>query len=377
MNTDTLPLCSTIASGIYRKKELMAMTDLIVFGLDPGNSEATGVVAPRGKGSVLTIPSDIGAGSLRELTRIRGGSGQQVRLDLGEYVLEVDGSSAFVGTLALEQSANASTARGDVNRYWSGHTLRLLMVLAGTLIKAQTFSVRIVTGLPVKVWDNESTVPQVQRALCGTHQFVLNRQARVMHVASVMVVMEGAGALAVHGLVEDVPQSVIDIGGRTAELFWAQGQRPILPRCTGFERGVGDVADALAAWFLAQYGRELAPRELRNVLWSYAQRTPHRPIFVDTQPIQITDAVARCVREVGEDIRSRISRVWRSSEHGKVAADAARVLAIGGGAYYFAPLLRELLPHLDLPKHPEVANAQGYLAIGQQLPDRVWPRLRP
>ena len=41
------------------------MTEPIVFGLDPGNSEATGVVAPRGKGSVLTIPSDIGAGSLR------------------------------------------------------------------------------------------------------------------------------------------------------------------------------------------------------------------------------------------------------------------------------------------------------------------------
>jgi hypothetical protein len=138
---------------------------------------------------------------------------------------------------------------------------------------------------------------------------------------------------------------------------------------------VGDVADTLAVWFLGQYGRELAARELRNVLWSYVQRKPHRPIFVDTRPIQIADAVARCVCEVGEDIRSRISRAWRSSEHGKVAADAARVLAIGGGAYYFAPLLREILPHLEVPKHAEVANAQGYLAIGHHLPDRVWARL--
>jgi len=38
-----------------------------------------------------------------------------------------------------------------------------------------------------------------------------------MHVAGVMVVMEGAGALVVHGLAEDVPQAVIDIGGRTTE----------------------------------------------------------------------------------------------------------------------------------------------------------------
>ena len=84
------------------------MTDAIVFGLDPGNSEATGVVAPRGKGSVLTIPSDIGAGSLRELTRIRGGSGQHLRLDPGEYVLEVDGSSAFV-TRAVEEAGQAES----------------------------------------------------------------------------------------------------------------------------------------------------------------------------------------------------------------------------------------------------------------------------
>jgi hypothetical protein len=76
------------------------------------------VVAPNGKRSVLTIPSDIGAGSLRELTRIRGGSGQQLRPDPGEYVLEIDGSSAFVGTLALEQSAHASAACRDVRRYW-------------------------------------------------------------------------------------------------------------------------------------------------------------------------------------------------------------------------------------------------------------------
>src|SRR5829696_7645911 len=134
MNTGSVRLERTIVSGTYRNKEITAMTEPIVFGLDPGNSEATGVVAPRGKGSVLTIPSDIGAGSLRELTRIRCRSGQHLRLDPGEYVLEVDGSSAFVGTLALEQSANASAARGDVGRYWSGHTLRLLMVLAGTLI---------------------------------------------------------------------------------------------------------------------------------------------------------------------------------------------------------------------------------------------------
>ena len=352
------------------------MPDPIIIGLDPGNSEATGVIALSGKPRVLTIPSDIGAGNLAHLTWIRGGAGQQRRLAPDEHVLEVDGSSWFVGALALEQSANASSARGDINRYWSGHTLRLLLVLAGTLIAEPSFTLRVVMGLPVMVWDKATTVPQVQHSLCGTHTFRLNGQARVLTVVSVMVVMEGAGALAVHGLAEDVPQAVIDIGARTTELFWAHGQRPVLPRCTGFDRGVGDVGDALAAAFLEQYGRALTPREVRASLRAYASGQPHPPIFVDGQPVQLREMIARAVRDVGDDIRSQVSRTWRSSEQGKVAAEAARVLLIGGGAYYFAPTLRALIPHVHVPKQAEHANAQGYLAIGSQLPERAWARLR-
>jgi hypothetical protein len=172
-----------------------------------------------------------------------------------------------------------------------------------------------------------------------------------------------------------VPQAVIDTGSRTTNLFWAQGQRPILPRCTGFARGVGDVGDTLAAWFLDQYGRELAPVERRDILWSAAQRKPHRPIFVDGTAVELEHETQRIIAQVGMEIRSQVSRIWRSSEQGKVAAEAAKVLYVGGGAYYFAPLLRESIPTLLVPKHPELANAEGYLALAVQLPERVWARL--
>lgn len=46
------------------------------------------------------------------------------------------------------------------------------------------------------------------------------------------------------------------------------------------------------------------------------------------------------------------------------------------GAYYFAPVLRALIPHLQVPKQAEHANTQGYLAIGSQIPERAWARLR-
>jgi len=355
----------------------MTTEGAIVFGLDAGNSEATGAISSEGNSRMLTIPAEIGAGQRRELERIRGAAGAKGRLAPGEYVLEVDGASFFVGRLALEQSAEASSGRGDMARYWSGHTLRLLMVLAGTLIKQPSFTLRVVTGLPITVWNLASTVPRVRQSLCGTHRFVLNGHTRVMRVEAALVVMEGAGALAIHGVAEDVPQAVIDTGGRTTNLFWAQGQRPVVPRCAGFARGVGDVGDLLAAWFLDQYGRELPPIEQRDILWSAAQRKPHRPIFVDGRAVEVGAETQRMIAQVGMDIRSQISRIWRSSEQGKVAAEAARVLYVGGGAYYFAPLLKESIPSLVVPKHPELANAGGYLALGQQLPEHVWARLQP
>ncbi len=251
------------------------------------------------------------------------------------------------------------------------------MVLAAALIKQPSFTLRVVTGLPITVWDMATTVPRVQQSLCGTHCFELNGHARVMTVGAVLVVMEGAGTLAVHGIADDVPQAVVDTGGRTTNLFWAQGQRPVLPRCAGFARGVGDVADLLAAWFLDQYGRTLTPIERRDILWSCVQRKPHRPIFVNGQPVELGSDIQRMIAQVGMEIRSQVSRIWRSSEQGKVAAEAARVLYVGGGAYYFAPLLRESIPALLVPKHPELANAEGYLALGLQLPERVWSRLHP
>jgi hypothetical protein len=174
-----------------------------------------------------------------------------------------------------------------------------------------------------------------------------------------------------------VPQAVIDTGGRTTNLLWAQGQQPVLPRCAGFARGVGDVDDLLAVWFLDHYGWELSPIERRDILWSYVRRKSHRAIFVDGTAVELKGEIQRMIAQVGMEIRSQVNRIWRSSEQGKVAAEAARLLYVGGGAYYFAPLLRESIPALTVPKHPEVANAEGYLALGQQLPERVWARLRP
>ncbi len=41
------------------------------------------------------------------------------------------------------------------------------------------------------------------------------------------------------------------------------------------------------------------------------------------------------------------------------------------------PVLRTLILHLDVPKLAEHANAHRELAIGSQLSERAWARLKP
>ena len=344
-----------------------------VVGLDAGNSEATLTFVPGKAGSALTLPSYVGSGNLVELLRIRSGAGAE-KLESGEYVLELGGRSTFVGQLAIEQSRDATAARGDVSRYWNGHTLRLLCTLVGAALKGD-MALRVVTGLPVSVWS-KAAAKQVQQALIGEHRFVLNGKARRIVVEGVMVLMEGAGALAKEGSGEDVPQAVIDVGGRTTDLFWTQGMRPQQERCKAAPIGIEKAGDLLCSGFQQRYGRELRRVELRGVFRALASGQPLPPLFVDGKRVDVLSDARAAIAAVGEEIASYVAASWNSGESGKVASDAARVLLVGGGAHYIAPQLKAIIPHIETPKHPELANAQGYLGVGMQVPEAAWQKLR-
>lgn len=347
-------------------------THVKIGGFDAGNSETTIIAS----GRTLTIPSFIGSGSLSELTRIRGASaGAEGALEPDEYVLEHQGRSYFVGRLALEQSADATSARGDVTRYWNGHTLRMLLTVAAASFKTPTVTVRLVTGLPVQVWTRD-TARSVRESLVGQHHFTLNGQDRHVIVEGGIVVMEGAGALAVAGLRGDAPQTVIDVGGRTTDLFWAQGQKPVLPRCSGIDVGVERIGDELKRMVAQRYGRDLHDHEVREILRSYAERRPHQAIYANGEKVEVNGELEQLVRGVRERLCSFVAQVWRSGEHGKVAAEAAQVLLIGGGAYYFRDQIQALIPQVKVPANPETANARGYAAIGSQVPEQGWQQAR-
>jgi plasmid segregation protein ParM len=376
------------------------MLPTYAFGFDFGNAEtgATLFHAEDDHARSLTLPSATAPGRLADLLRTRAGLGLNnlsansnaaegrpapLALTSQEYVLEYEGNEWFVGQLALTQARDASTARGDISRYWSRRALHLLLVASAALLPPSLaeYELAVVTGLPVETF-NAQTRKKVRAALEGTHTFTFNGRSRIAHVQVVSVIMEGAGALIAHGSTLPITQGCIDVGGRTTDLFVASGQQPILPLCQGKPLGVESVADLLSQRFEDRYGRPLKLAELRSILRTYvqqqspstfaAERLPQSEpnLYASGKAVPFEEIASWCqvlFDEAGAEIAAFVGAAWNSSETGAVGADIGQVLLVGGGAYYVAAPLKARIPHLVVPPRPELANATGYGALAHQL----------
>lgn len=343
------------------------------YGHDFGNAETCGVMYYKGQRLSRSIPSATAQGRLSEL------QGLGINLGKTDYVFkDVDGTGGemYIGDLALTQSNLSFTGRGDINRYWSSKSRYLLLTVAASLIDDAEFALNIVTGLPVQTYigDPESR-QQVKRALEGKHTFALNGRVRCIHVTVERVIMEGAGALIVYGAKERGVQGVIDIGGRTTDLFAANMQTPVRQLCSGKPLGVEMAADLLSAHFQALYGRTLKADEKRDILYAHVSGGTrlYPTLYADGQPVYNLKALVQdAIQSVGSEVASFVSTVWNDSETGKVASSFAQVLIVGGGAYYFQEHIQRVIPNAKSISHPQEANALGYAALAErQLQQRL------
>src|SRR6266566_107617 len=242
------------------------------YGHDHGNAETGGVLFDRALAQrARTLPSATALGSLRDLAEVRSALSESYTdrptdaLRQGEYVLEYNDSEWFLGELVLKQARNASAGRDDMDRYKSPRSLHLLLAISALLVPppVKEYQLNIVTGLPIATFGNGDTRRGVKLALEGEHRFALNGVQRLAVVRVLKTIMEGAGAIIAHGGEGDLAQGCIDIGGRTTDLFAAEGQSPILPLCRGKNIGIEAAADMLSARFQARYQRPLKASELR------------------------------------------------------------------------------------------------------------------
>lgn len=345
------------------------MTVSFYYGHDYGNSTVAGVTfAGEHRYGSLVFPSLSAPGSVAELERIRGALDRPL-YGTGEFVLDYAGMETYHGNLAFE-ARDATSSRADVSRYWSDGSVRALLVASASIIHESDYELFVVTGLPIETYTKENR-KYVKHALEGEHRFFLNGQPRraIVHVSR--VIMEGAGALIAFGDTENVKQGAVDIGGQTTDLFATQGQVPRVDWCKGKPVGVERMAslfNTTASEVLAGY--TFSPEDIQRILRAYASGTNYPALYWQGNPIprdQLIEWVEKAIHVTAKEITSFLAQTWRTNERGNVAADFARVVLVGGGAYYFRSALAQCLPHVRVPHEPEIANALGYGALAQSL----------
>ena len=328
------------------------------------------------------MPSIIGDGSVADLINMRATTDPNAPLasllKKHEYVIEYEGQDYYVGELAEQEGKNATTAHGASDRYWSRHSLLVLLTLAAALIPERQFELRVVTALPVTLYRTKENRSLVKKALEGWYPFRSNGRDREIVIKVGAVVMEGMGALIQYGE-ETGKQAVIDIGERTIDLVAADGQTPLASLCDGDILGVGQIADELIREIKGRYKRILTSIEAHEQLYAYANGKPLPRLAANQQPIpadEIRGIIDKAIARVGRAINLYIAQKW-NQEGGAVASNFSPVLLIGGGAYYFAQAIKSLIPLVDRPEDPEDANPRGYLDLALSLENvkaTIWER---
>jgi len=323
--------------------------------------------------------------------------------------MQEEQASYGIGSLALVQSVDPWNGRGDIQRYASRYSLRALLAMSGSMVQDREYGLLVVTGLPAETYQkNPNLRKDIKNALTGKWTFTLDngKTWRTCYVEVGPTIMEGAGALIAYGGSESSQGSgVIDIGGRTTDLYVARGQVPVIEFCTGKPVGVESATKMLISSFEAKYGFPLQPIEARAIMHAYsaaqsettettpttrgkkksAQATatvkasyPEIAVQGNIVPFQeIEGYVLEAVRQTTDDIVSFVAASWRQSDTSSaVAARFNPVLNIGGGVFYFYTALNARIPHLSKPADPTHANALGYARAAEQLLEKKLRKVR-
>jgi plasmid segregation protein ParM len=351
------------------------------YGHDFGNAEIGGVTVVNGQIRSLSIPTafaKVDTNAMRNL----GINVEQANVHVLQFH---DEEAAYaVGDLALQQAIDVYHGRGDIRRYASKYSLRSLLAIAATLIPEDEFGLYVVTGLPAETFIKNSTLRStIKGALDGTYLFTLNGSQNLKRVTIEIatVVMEGAGALIAYGdkaNSKTTESAVIDIGGRTTDLYVARGQVPVVEYCKGKPLGVELATQMMMDAFENKYDRPLSLLEAREIMHAYAAQSEDRgPTAISYPEISaygktisgydLERLVKEAVAQVGSEIVSFVAATWRQSDRDAVAASFRPVLNIGGGVYYFYEHLKQRIPHLARPDDPVHANALGYNSLAGRL----------
>ncbi len=343
-------------------------------GFDPGSGKATlQVVSTDGidlATDILTTPSTMADVDPSTLLN-RGDVNATIAnvLHDGECLISWNGNDYALGDL-LPQGRSARDELGNPNRYWGDHAKVLLLALASQLVPERAFALRLVTALPVTLYNRENR-GRMKSALSGMYHFEYNGCPHEIEVRVGYVAMEGQGIL-IHCGREEGEQAVMDIGERTLDCIAADGQKLLTNLCGGYEPGIGQITDAVKA-VGKRYGRVLSTTTAHTILSAYAQKLPLPVIRAGTTDIpemEIVDAISKSTANLAKRVAAFASSLW-NVEGEAVGARFEQITLGGGGAYYLGKRLASTLPQVVIPTDPEYANVRGYADLALTLEEKV------
>ncbi|MDQ2888387.1 MAG: ParM/StbA family protein [Chloroflexota bacterium] len=347
------------------------------YGHDFGNAEICAVLMKAGQPLMKSIPT--------AFAKIDTARLQNLGIETSDaIVLQFQDEAAQwgIGPVALAQASAPWDGRGDLMRYASKHSLRALLALSASMVPDKEYGLYVTCGLPAETFQrNPNIKKEIKKAISGSHTFTLDggKTWRTCHIEYGTCLMEGAGALMAYAKRDNTsPQgaAVIDIGGRTTDLYVVRAGVPVAEFCQGRPLGVVTAAQMLQSAFERQYDFPLNPLETRAILFAYAnseglKRKAYPEISKYGEKILASDLdklAHEAVIETTEEIVSFVSSAWRESDSSlAVGVRFDPVLNIGGGTYYFYDALKKRIPHLQKPDAPVFANAWGYARASAAL----------
>lgn len=362
----------------------MTKTAVYYAGFDPGSGDATLYLSSAdglepGQ-SILSIPSFIADGDAAGLLEVRNLAGRTLPKVLhdGEYVIQYQEQDYYVGRLAIKDGTNPTNALGDKGRYTGLHSQLLLFALVAAMIPESNIELRLVTALPVKLFDKESR-QAVKRNLEGYYTFIANGIERELVVKVGAVIMEGQGVLLHRSNQAYDEQAVIDIGERTMDLVAIDGRgTPLKKYCGGTELGVGQIIDDLIEGIRVDHQKKITTSLAHNILRAYAHGETLPVVRLGAEktvnPEIIVRLIEQSIAKVGRSINAFISAKW-NVEGAAIGSNFDAIYVAGGGAYYFAEIIKRDLMGVTVTDSPEQANVQGYhiLALGlESIKATIW-----
>ena len=319
------------------------------------------------------LPSLIADGDLATL--FQGGDQETKLADVlqqDDYVFTWHNRTYFLGNL-VAHGIPLVNAFHDEHRYWSEHTYILLLCLACTLIPEHSFELRLVTALPVSLYDRERR-QRVKHALSQHAHFIFNGAEREVSVKCGYVAMEGQGTL-IHCGYESGKQAVIDIGEDSTNLIVADGHRLIYRLCKGEPFGVRQLVENLQLF--AYYHRStLSVRKAHALLEAYMYRDPYPTITTATGNLshrEITTAIEQSIRRVFGPLYSFFVDTWMV-ECAPAGSPFNIIYLSGAGADYFEDMAFLALGHCQMEIVPNQLNANiyGYADLAIELDTDCW-----